>query len=245
MLTVYTLWKREIVRFYRQRSRVIGALVPPFILWAFIGSGLSGSFNGGMENISYLQYFFPGTVVLVVFFTSIFSTISIIEDRKEGFLQSVIVSPAPRWAIALGKISGGATLAFVQGLSFMILALFLKTQLTLSLFCMVLMRLALISIALTALGFLIAWGMDSTQGYHSIMNIFLMPMWFLSGAVFPMESAPLWLKWIMRLNPLSYGVSVVKQGFYPNYFLAMPVEINFLIMAAICIILTGVAAKKI
>src|SRR5262245_3388607 len=123
LISTMTLWRREFVRFIRQRSRVIGALGSPIVFWAFIGMGLGRSFNppGSIEKISYLEYFFPGTLVLILLFTSIFSTISIIEDRREGFLQAVLVSPAPRYSIALGKILGGTTLAWVQGLIFCLL----------------------------------------------------------------------------------------------------------------------------
>src|SRR5204863_9810294 len=128
LLASGTLWKREMVRFARQRSRVIGALGPPIVFWFLIGSGLGGSFrwamlsglDGGSAN--YLQYFFPGTITLIVLFTAIFSTISIIEDRHEGFLQSVLVAPVSRGSIVMGKILGGTALAFSQGLIFLCLA---------------------------------------------------------------------------------------------------------------------------
>src|ERR1041384_8208853 len=125
-LASFTLWQREIVRFFRQRSRVIGALGPPILFWFLIGSGLGNSFHMGLstpaEGINYLQYFFPGTVSLIILFTAIFSTISVIEDRHEGFLQSVLVAPLSRLSLVLGKILGGTTLAFVQALLFLCLA---------------------------------------------------------------------------------------------------------------------------
>ena len=112
MTAVWSLWRRELVRFFRQPSRVAGAVGSPLLFWLFIGSGLSGSFRlPGAEGIDYLEYFFPGTVTLVVLFAAIFSTISIIEDRREGFLQGVLAAPVPRAAIAAGKVLGGATLA--------------------------------------------------------------------------------------------------------------------------------------
>lgn len=226
ILPATTLWEREVVRFYRQRSRVVGALLPPVIFWFLIGSGLGGSFQQGsgssvasgssFEKINYLQYFFPGTIIMIVLFTAIFSTISIIEDRREGFLQSVLVAPVWRSSIAFGKICGGATLAFLQGLVFIILAPTLGIAFRLVPTLFILGMLFAISFGLTALGFLIAWQMESTQGFHAIMNLFLMPMWFLSGALFPLESAPQWLRWLMIFDPLTYGVAALRYGFYSS-----------------------------
>ena len=215
LLPAYTLWQREVVRFYRQRSRVIGAVLPPLVFWFLIGSGLGGSFrHGSAGGVNYLQYFFPGTVVMIVLFTAIFSTISIIEDRKEGFLQSVLVAPVSRFSIVLGKILGGTTLAFLQGLVFVILAPTLHISFRLVPMLFVLLMLFTVSFGLTGLGFLIAWQMESTQGFHSIMNLFLMPMWFMSGALFPIETAPRWLKWVMVFDPLTYSVAAIRYGFY-------------------------------
>src|SRR3982751_4016023 len=122
-LAAGTLWQRELVRFFRQPSRVIGALGPPVLFWFLIGSGLGKSFQlpttSGPADVTYMQYFFPGTIALIVLFTAIFSTISIIEDRHEGFLQSVLVAPVSRGSIVLGKIAGGTTLAFLQAVLFL------------------------------------------------------------------------------------------------------------------------------
>jgi len=210
LLPSYTLTQREIIRFYRQKSRIIGTLLPPLIFWFFIGSGLGDVFQ---NQSSYLNYFFPGMILLIVLFTAIFSTISIIEDRREGFLQSVIVAPIYRSSIVFGKILGGTLLAFLQALIFIILMPFLGIPYNVGSLLFSLTTLFILAFGLTGLGFLIAWKMDSTQGFHSIMNLFLMPMWFLSGALFPIESAPTWLKWIMTLNPLTYGIIALRHSF--------------------------------
>ncbi len=217
-LASFTLLQREVVRFLRQRSRVVGALGSPIVFWALIGLGLGNSFSpqGSSERISYLEFFFPGTLVLILLFTSIFSTISIIEDRREGFLQSVLVSPAPRFSIALGKILGGTALAWLQGLIFCLLAPASGIHLTLARFAGLNVVIFIVAFGLTGLGFLIAWPMESTQGFHAIMNLFLIPMWLLSGALFPASGAPLWLQWVMKLNPCTYGVAAVRSMFYTH-----------------------------
>ena len=216
LLPSLTLCRRELVRFYRQRSRMAGVIGSPLVFWFLIGSGLSGSFRNpnAPPEINYLEFFFPGTVVLVILFTAIFSTISVIEDRREGFLQSVLVAPVPRFSIALGNIMGGTLLALIQGIILLILAPFIGISLTVPSVCLVVVVLFVISFGLTALGFLIAWRMDSTQGFHAIMNLFLIPLWLLSGALFPPSGAAGWLGKVMLANPLSYGVSALRQGLY-------------------------------
>ena len=215
MLPSLSLAKRELVRFLRQRHRIVGALATPIVFWLLIGGGMGHSFRaGGPGGGNYLQYFFPGTVLMILLFTAIFSTISIIEDRREGFLQSVLVAPVPRAAIVLGKVLGGSALAFGQGLLFLLFAPLVGVRPTVAGVAAALLVMAVVSVALTALGFCIAWRMSSTQGFHAIMNLFLMPMWFLSGALFPVENASAPLRWVMRLNPLTYGLSGLRQSLY-------------------------------
>jgi ABC-2 type transport system permease protein len=208
-VVISTLAERELVRFVRQRNRVMGALGQPIIFWLLFGAGLRTS------NLDY-AHFFPGTLVMILLFTAIFATISIIEDRREGFLQGVLVAPVPRWAMMLGKVLGGSAIAMLQGVVFLVLG-WLTEKIgwgdiispTLLGVLAALVLMFVLSVALTALGFLIAWRMDSTQGFHAIMSVFLLPMWLLSGAFFPMDVGG-WLGWIVRANPLTYGVAGLR-----------------------------------
>jgi ABC-2 type transport system permease protein len=213
LLPALSLARRELVRFLRQRNRIIGAFLTPVVFWVLIGGGMGRSFKApdGSDGGSYLHYFYPGTVLMILLFTAIFSTISIIEDRREGFLQSVLVAPISPMVIVLGKVLGGTALAFGQGLVFLILAPLVGFKFTVGSFVLALVVMFVVSFALTALGFCIAWRMSSTQGFHAIMNLFLMPMWFLSGALFPASGAMKGLGLIIRLNPLSYGLSALRQ----------------------------------
>ena len=218
-LPALSLARRELVRFLRQRHRVIGALATPIVFWLLIGLGMGRSFRAeglpGASGGNYLHFFFPGTVLMILLFTAIFSTISIIEDRREGFLQSVLVAPVPRVAIVLGKVLGGTALAFGQGLAFLLLGPLAGVRFTPAGLLAAMGMMLVVSFALTALGFCIAWRMSSTQGFHAIMNLFLMPMWFLSGALFPPRDdmfAP--LLWVMRLNPLTYGLAGIRRALY-------------------------------
>jgi ABC-2 type transport system permease protein len=218
LLPAFTLWWREIVRFYRQTTRVIGVLASPLVFWLVIGSGFGTSFRAGdgPGQQRYLDYFYPGALIMIVLFTSIFTMMSVIEDRKEGFLLSVLVAPVPRSAIVLGKVLGGTTLSTIQGLIFLIFAPFTGVHLEPLQVLLVVVVVFLVSFALTALGFAIAWPMDSSQAFHGIVNLFLIPLWLLSGAMFPLQRASGWIQVIMRLNPLTYGMSALRSLLYPN-----------------------------
>jgi ABC-2 type transport system permease protein len=217
VLPAFTLWWREIVRFYRQTGRVIGVLASPLVFWLVLGSGFGTSLRsteGAQQH--YLDYSYPGTLILIVLFTSIFTMMSVIEDRKEGFLLSVLVAPVPRTAIVLGKVLGGTTLAAVQGLIFLIFAPFAGIHMHVTQVLLVAVVVFLVSFSLTALGFAIAWPMDSSQAFHGIVNLFLIPLWLLSGALFPLDGASGWIRAIMHLNPLTYGVSALRWLLYPS-----------------------------
>lgn len=200
MLAAWTLCRRDMVRFLRQRSRIIGVLGTPLIFWGLIGSG----FN-------YMKYLFPGTLVQILLFASIFSTISIIQDRQHGFLQGVLVAPVSRAAIVLGKVFGGMAIALAQGALFLLLGPLVGIRPSLPGWAAALGVMAAVSFGLTALGVMLAWRFQSVQGFHGVMNLLLFPMWLLSGAVFPPGNAAGWVKAVMVANPLTYGVDALRQ----------------------------------
>ncbi len=216
LAVVGMLAHREWVRFFRQRNRVVGALGQPILFWLLFGTGMHSAFRGGGQD--FMTYYLPGTITLILLFTAIFTTISIIEDRKEGFLQNVLVAPAPRSTIALGKILGGGMIAWVQGLVFLGLVLAMG-QIPVSMGLVgALVLMAVASAAITGLGVLFAWPMDSTQGFHAIMNLVLMPLWLLSGAFFPVpmidSGSPIGqsiMHWVMRVNPMTYLVAGLRR----------------------------------
>jgi ABC-2 type transport system permease protein len=244
-LPVLTLCWREVVRFCRQRSRVTGALVQPLVFWLLLGGGLRASFRppGAPAGTSYVEYVYPGIVAMVLLFTAIFSTISVIEDRREGFLQGVLVSPVSRSGIVLGQALGGTTLALIQGILFLVLAPAAGLSLSVASVLWMVLVMFLVSFALTSLGLVIAWRLESTQGFHAIMNLILLPMWVLSGAFFPMTGVPVWLGWTMRLNPLTYGMAALRRSLYlgnpaaagavPHLLPALGVTVLFGILAFI------------
>jgi ABC-2 type transport system permease protein len=235
----YTLWVRELVRFYRQKARVVGVIASPLIFWVVLGAGFANSFRFGNSaggSGHYLGYFFPGSVAMIVLFTAIFSMMSLIQDRNEGFLLSVLAAPVSRSSIVLGKVLGGATLAAVQGIIFLVFGPLVGVHLTaaglgLSILCIV-----MISFELTALGFAIAWPMDSTQAFHAVVNLVLIPVWLLSGSLFPLRGAAGWMRFCMMLNPLTYGVEALRASLFPDAPAEFPLTVNLAVTALFCLL---------
>src|ERR1035437_5266177 len=243
LLPAFTLWWREVVRFYRQRARVVGVILSPLLFWVVLGSGFGTSFRSGQGagQEHYLDYFYPGTLVMIVLFTAIFTMMSVIEDRNEGFLLSVLVAPVPRAAIVLGKVLGGTTLASVQGLIFLVFAPLVGVHFTAASFGLIVLTVFLVSLALTALGFAIAWPMDSTQAFHAIINLFLIPLWLLSGALFPLSGASGWIRWLMYANPLTYGVEALRTLMYPEAPSAFSLTASILTLLLFALFMFGLA----
>lgn len=212
VLPTYSLWVRDLKHFIRQRSRVIGAVGQPFVIWIFLSAGFQHSVDAG--GADYGTFLFPGIILLIALFAAIFSTISVIEDRKSGFLQGVLTSPAPRAAIVWSKMLAGTTIALLQSAVFMVLLPFTGLALTWAGIGLGILILAAAGMTLTGLGFLLAWSMSSTQGFHAVMNLLLVPMWLLSGALFPQSGTADWLGLLTRLNPLSYVTALFQRAFF-------------------------------
>lgn len=223
----WMLARREWTRFFRQRNRVTAAILQPLLFWVLFGTGLRGSFeSAGGESFS--EFFLPGTVALIVLFTAIFATISVIEDRREGFMQSVLVSPVGRFPVLVGKIAGGGAIAMAQALVFLGMTFLVGAASISTTFPALVLLLALMAIAMCGLGMIVAWPMESTQGFHAIMMLGLMPMWLLAGTFFPIDawslSGPIagqgWGGWaltgVMRANPLSYTILELRRLIDPT-----------------------------
>lgn len=230
-----SLWRREIVRFYRQKARVVGVIASPLLFWIVLGSGFAHSFQTSGGSGHYLSYFFPGSIAMIVLFTAIFSMMSLIQDRNEGFLLSVLAAPVSRSAIVLGKVLGGATLAAVQGIVFLVFAPLVGVHMSGPAIGICVLIIAMISFELTALGFAVAWPMDSTQAFHAVVNLILLPLWMLSGALFPLSGASGWLRILMQLNPLTYGVEALRNALFPAAPTAFPMSVNLAVTAGFCL----------
>lgn len=212
LATALVLARRDLVRFFRQPSRLVGALGQPVLFWLVIGGGLSGTFRMPGADVSYASYFFPGVVLMVVLFAAIFTTASVIEDRHRGFLQAVQAGPGSRAALVLGKALGSASVALTQAALFLLLAPAAGFPYASIDWPLLLAALALSAVALAAIGFAVAWALDHVQGYHAIQMTVLVPLWVVSGAMFPLPAGHPGLAAAMRANPLAHAVSAARRA---------------------------------
>ena len=219
---VYTIWLREAKLAARERARIIATVAQPLIYLAILGRGItSGMRLTSAGNVDYIKFMYPGVIGMSILFTSIFSAISIIWDREFGFLKEVLVAPVPRWAVAIGKSFGGATVAFVQVAILICIAPLLGISLSVMIVIEILFLGFLMSFAVTSLGIVVASHMESMQSFQMVMNFLVMPLYFLSGAMFPMASAPGWMRSLMMLDPLTYGVDAIRNVVFSNTVIAV------------------------
>ena len=206
---IRTLWRRDLLRLRKERSRWVGVVLQPLLFWILIGSGFQGSFRmPGAEQVGYLEYFFPGILVMIVLFTTIFATISVIEDRQNGFLQGVLVAEGSRASMVLGKVAGVTTVALLQVALFLAVAPFAGFPLGSIAWAPLLVAVVLSCVGLTAVNMAVAWILSSAAAYHAIMSVALIPLWILSGAMFPAQGS--WLSVVMVANPMTYSVAAVR-----------------------------------
>lgn len=224
------LLRREFLRQVRQPTRIVATIATPAMIWVFFAAGFAGSSNLGVDA-SMRAFLVPGIASLTVLFASIFASISLIQDRQDGFLRAAMVSPAPRWAVAGSKVAAGTISATAQGLVVLLMLPLVGHAVTFGGLAAAALVLGCIAGALIGLGLCLAWRVDSTQGFHGVMNTVLMPLWLLSGAVFPIATAAGWLAWIARLNPLTWCHEAMRHalGMNPpgNETLAWVVTVGF------------------
>ncbi len=216
---IYIIWYRDVIRYWRDRLRLVASLAQPLLFLIVFGTGLSSALRGAFGGvagsngltISYVQFIYPGIIGMAVLFTSIFSAMSIVWDREFGFLKEVLVAPIDRSAIAIGKTLGGSTQAMVQGLILLVLAPFIGVTLTPLAVLELIPLIFVLAFALTALGVALATGMKSMQGFQAVMNFLMMPIFFLSGALFPLNNLPGWMTVLTRLDPAGYGIDPLRR----------------------------------
>jgi ABC-2 type transport system permease protein len=209
---IYTIWYRDILRFGRDRTRILTSLAQPLLFLFVFGGGLSpvmSKLGGGSVNFE--QFMFPGIIGMTVLFTAIFSAISIVWDREFGFLKEVLVAPVSRGAVVLGKVAGGSTVAMLQGVIVLVLAPFLGTGLGFGQVVLLMGLMLLLAAMMTSFGILIAARQRTMEGFQMITQFLILPMFFLSGAIFPLRNAPAWMEWLARLDPVTYGVDPIRQ----------------------------------
>ncbi|TMD20540.1 MAG: ABC transporter [Chloroflexi bacterium] len=258
---VYIIWYRDILRYWRDRWRLVASLAQPLLFLVVFGSGLSSSLGSGgvfgsRGGLSYIQFVFPGIIGMSILFTSILGAMSIVWDREFGFLKEVLVAPIDRWAVAIGKALGGTTQAMIQGLILLVLAPFVGVKLSLLTILEVVPLAFVLAFGLSAFGVMLASMMKSLQGFQVVMNFLMMPMFFLSGALFPLTNLPGWMTFVTRIDPASYGIDPLRRVILSNSGLpsaaidrlgltingqVLPIPLEAGIMLAFGFILLGVA----
>jgi ABC-2 type transport system permease protein len=212
---VWVVWKREMIRFLRDRLRILTSLVQPVFYLFILGTGLSPLVQGGPgQSFDFRTFMFPGVIAMTVLFTSIFSAISIVWDREFGFLREMLVAPVSRGAIVLGKCLGGATVATIQAAIMLALAGFVHVPYAPLMLLTVIVEMALAAFALTAFGVLIASRIQQMQAFQVVIQFFVLPMFFLSGAVFPLNRLPAWLAVLTKIDPLTYAVDPLRRTIF-------------------------------
>ena len=212
---IYVVWWRDLLRYWRDKWRLAASLAQPLLFLLVFGSGLSsalrGGFGGAAADIDYIQYIFPGVIAMAVLFTSIFSAASIVWDREFGFLRELLVAPIDRSTLAVGKALGGATQATIQGFIMVALAPVVGVTLTPLVFVTILPLIFVLAFSLSAMGVAIASRMRSMQAFQVVLNFLMLPIFFLSGALFPLTGLPDWMTVLTRLDPASYGVDPLRR----------------------------------
>lgn len=212
---IYVICLREFKKFFREKSRLLGTLARP-VLWLFVvGNGMN-SLIRPQAGFSYLQFIFPGMIGMTILFSSIFSSISIVWDREFGFMKEMLVAPVSRLSIVIGKAISGTLISVAQAVIIMALIPFLGIHVTLMQFLEIVAVSLLVSFCITSLGILIAARLTSFDGFNIIMNFLVMPMLFLSGAMYPVTSMPPALRHLTHLNPLTYGIDAFKHVLLKN-----------------------------
>jgi ABC-2 type transport system permease protein len=254
---IYIIWYRDILRYWRDRWRLVASLAQPLLFLVVFGSGLSSSLGGAFgrgTGISYIQFMYPGIIGMSILFSAIFGAMSIVWDREFGFLKEVLVAPIDRWAVAVGKALGGTTQAMIQGLILLVLAPLIGVKLSFLTVIELIPLAAVLAFGLAAFGVALASMMKSLQGFQVVMNFLMMPMFFLSGALFPLTNLPGWMTVLTRIDPASYGIDPIRRVVLSNSGAAnvdslaltlgghvLPIPIEAGIMLAFGAVLLGVA----
>ena len=258
---IYIVWWRDVIRYWRDRARVGASLAQPLLYLVIFGTGLASSLGGGFgasagaAGVSYTTFIFPGVISMSVLFTSIFGAMSIVWDREFGFMRELLVAPIDRAAIAVGKTLGGATQAMIQGLILLVLAPFVGVTLSPMVVLEVVVLTFVLAFGLSAMGVALASYMRTMQGFQVVMNFLMMPMFFLSGALFPLVGLPGWMTVLTRLNPASYGIDPIRRvllgssGFPVERFAinifdqTLPIAVESGIVLAFGLVMLGVAVR--
>jgi ABC-2 type transport system permease protein len=237
------IWRRDMVRLWRQRARLLGA-VARALVWLFaLGFGLRGSL-GSIAGFSYEQFVFPGVIAMTVIFSGLQSAISIVTDREFGFLKEVTVAPTPRTTLVIGKCLGGASSSTIQALIILVFAPFAHVALNPLNVLATFIATFVTALAISSMGVVIAMWITDFENFGTIQNFITLPLYMFSGAIFPTRSVPAWLSVVLRLNPLSYGVNAIR-GVLLGYNIAeVPFNLMVLLLFTVVMVIIAVLMSK-
>ncbi|GAA0427871.1 ABC transporter permease [Lentibacillus halophilus] len=217
MEAILAVWQRDVIKFFRDISRLLGSFAMPFMFLILFGSGMSGAMQsmiggsgGPLADFDFVTFMFPGIIGMVVFTNSIFSALSVVQDKEFGYMREILVSPMSRVTIAIGKVLGGTTVAVIQGLMMLIFVPFIGVSISVLMVMQLIPIMFLVGFTMSSIGLLIASLLNSAQGFQMVSQILLFPMLFLSGALFPLNGMPAWMDIIVKINPLTYSVDMLK-----------------------------------
>lgn len=250
--SIFAIWQREIIRYWRDKTRIVSSFFQPIMFLLIFGAGLSTTLTAGNFGVDFIKFMYPGIIAMNVMGIAFFSTVSTVWDREFGFLKEILVAPVSRTSIALGKAFGATTIASLQALILLVIAPFIGVGLHILVVVKLFLFMLLLSFAISGIGLLISSLMKTTETFGLVMQVLVFPMFFLSGAFFPLTNVPLWMTIISRANPLTYGVDAMRQIILNgqisqqviNKLVLYPITINgiFLIGFSIIMILPAVLA---
>lgn len=241
---IYVLWLRELKTFFRARSRIIGNIMQPLLFLAVLGVGITSSLRftlPQMQRIDYLQFLVPGLIGMSLLFSSMFAGLSVLWDRQFGFLREIMVAPVSRLSLVLGRVAGGMTTTLLQALSVLLIAHLFGFRLKGVLeFFLSIVFMGFIGVGFVGMGVAFASKMEDMHGFQIVMNFIIMPIFFLSGALFPLEGLPSWLSFLTYIDPLTYGIDALRRVMLGiSHF---PLIIDFSILTAFCLSMLVVGA---
>ena len=236
----YTIWLRENKRFVRYRSRIITSVVTPLLWLIIFGTGLGSAVRFGTGAAGYQAFIFPGIIGQTILFTAVFSGVSVIMDRQYGFLKEILVAPISRPSIVFGKALGISTTAMIQGMVLLLLSFIVAVPMTPIIFLESVGVILLISLGLSGLGLLISSFTDSMEGFNLIMSFIVLPIFLLSGALFPITGLPSWLQVAVYINPLTYGVDALRNIILNEAVL--PLYVDVIVVAVFAVMMIMISA---